>query len=189
MIRFLPGLLIASVLALFQVVSSRFSISSLDANLFTIPLQAPGWLVDPDASVWDLLHWLLAVVLLVSAGLRIQKISRENHAVRDESTRKPNELVTSGSYAQVRHPMYAMSMMNILALFCAFGTLLGVGVALLLVSFQYLNGVMEEQHQLVPLFGPAYEAYRKAVPRKYFTTAQLNLLICYLSMTLLDVLL
>jgi len=92
MIRFLPGLLIASVLALFQVVGPRFSISSLDANLFTIPL-------------------------------------------------------------------------------------LGIGVALLLVSFQYLNGVMEEQHQLVPLFGPACEAYRKAMPRKFFTTAQLNLLI------------
>jgi len=92
MIRFLPGLLIASVLALFQAVGSRFSISSLDANLFTIPL-------------------------------------------------------------------------------------LGAGVALLLVSFQYLNGVMGKQHQLVPLFGPVYEAYRKAVSRKYFTTAQLNLLI------------
>ena len=87
---------------------------------------------------------------------------------------------------------------SVLALFQAVGSplfnlftipLLGAGVALLLVSFQYLNGVMEEQHYLVPLFGLAYEAYRKAVPRKYFTTAQLNLLICYLSMTLLDVLL
>ena len=75
---------------------------------------------------------------------------------------------------------------SVLALFQAVGSplfnlftipLLGAGVALLLVSFQYLNGVMGKQHQLVPLFGPVYEAYRKAVSRKYFTTAQLNLLI------------
>ena len=182
----LPGVLIALLLIALQVLARSLAIPLFAVDLFSTPLTLPQWVVDLDTTFWDLAHWTMAAFLLLYAGFRIQKISAENHAARDERTGRPKALLTSGVYGKVRHPMYGMFMLNIVALLGGLGTLLGSGIALLLAGFQFMNGILEEKRELVPLFGTAYGAYRRAVPAKYFTTLDMNLLLVYSCLTVLD---
>jgi protein-S-isoprenylcysteine O-methyltransferase Ste14 len=75
------------------------------------------------------------------------------------SLRQGHELVTSGPYAYVRHPIYSGLMLAMI------GSVLAVGLvwlALLVISFVYfLVSARTEEKMMVAQFPDAYPAYRQ----------------------------
>ena len=77
------------------------------------------------------------------------------------TTKQDHELIRSGPYRLVRHPIYTGLMGIYLATVLVSGEVHGlVGFALL--SLAYWRKIRMEEHYLGELFGPQYEAYRSA---------------------------
>lgn len=76
-------------------------------------------------------------------------------------TKKRQELVTSGPYRWVRHPLYTTG----IALFTALGLIAAngfiLGCALVALAAIRLVVVPREERELVARFGPRYERYRR----------------------------
>jgi protein-S-isoprenylcysteine O-methyltransferase Ste14 len=104
----------------------------------------------------------LAMVLLVATALEtdvmafagVRQVLRPNQA--DE-----NELVVSGLYRFVRHPLYFFSII----LFWLFPYMTDLLLAFFLAGTLYfLLGTIPEERKLAATFGEAYEKYRQEVP-------------------------
>ncbi len=89
-----------------------------------------------------------------------------------EPDRHPQQLITSGIRARVRHPIYLAHLCEII------GWCIGTGLVALyaLAAFAIITGavmIRMEDHELEARFGEAFRAYRQKVPGvmpKLFTT-------------------
>lgn len=72
-----------------------------------------------------------------------------------------HELVTTGCYGTVRHPLYALSMV-----FCLFNPLMTMKWLLftLMAGGYFVVGAVVEEQRLEREFGDAYRSYRRQVP-------------------------
>jgi protein-S-isoprenylcysteine O-methyltransferase Ste14 len=80
-------------------------------------------------------------------------------------TRSDHELVTTGPFAHVRHPIYSAMTLLLLALSIATGTELRLIVALPLYALGTWLRIAHEERLLHAAFGDAYAAYAARVPR------------------------
>jgi len=71
---------------------------------------------------------------------------------------KKSQLITSGMFARVRHPIYALSILLMLATVIAVPSWLMAGVALVHWTMLRMKAVSEE-HYLLSLHGPQYADY------------------------------
>ncbi len=109
--------------------------------------------------------WLCAA--LVAAGIAIAWWARL-HLGRMWSanvTQKTNhEIIDSGPYAFVRHPIYTGLLLSLLATTAAKGTLIGiVGFIIVLIGI-YMKARLEERWLAQSLNTDAYDNYRRRVP-------------------------
>jgi protein-S-isoprenylcysteine O-methyltransferase Ste14 len=72
-------------------------------------------------------------------------------------------LVTRGIYARIRHPLYASVMAMAVSWALAWGSLTGLGAAVLLAGFLHLKTFHEEG--LLKATFPDYASYARSVPR------------------------
>jgi protein-S-isoprenylcysteine O-methyltransferase Ste14 len=131
---------------------------------------------------WPVAAWLLRgrpvrvadvafglAVLASGVLLRLLSIRRIGRRARVYRARATAGLFRSGPYAWSRNPLYlaAALMLTGLALLAGAGAsaflLFGAAIAL------YTPVVMHEEHALGEILGPAYAAYRRAVPRWFGT--------------------
>jgi len=115
---------------------------------------SPGWLA------------VGAVLSLLGESLRLWAIGYTGQSTRAQELRAP-ALVTAGPYSVVRNPLYVGNLLTIAGVaVAAFGAwnwpaaLLAVTLALA----AYSAIISLEEEYLVRLFGPEFEAYRRAVP-------------------------
>lgn len=125
-----------------------------------VPLTAQARLGGPLTPVFfGLGLWLMLAGLALSglAGWRI-------HPVIGWSQVDPTELLTTGPYGFVRHPIYAGLVLAYLGWSLVWGAL--YAVLLSPVLFLLLRGQawLEERIWLEPTFGEAFRAYRARVP-------------------------
>ena len=108
---------------------------------------------------------LLAISLWVLAQVHREFSLKKLAGLPELNPRHPLcGIVTSGIYAQVRHPRYADLMLG----FIAFGLLTGAeGIFLLaiLTILLYLVITPLEERELREQYGSEYESYARAVPR------------------------
>ena len=135
----------------------------LEATLALLALNAPAWLVDR-FTARQLVSWAL---LFVSLYLLADAVRMLRRAGTDASRGDPalldfertGELVRSGIYARIRHPMYAS------VILLAWGTMLkapsptAIVLALVATGFMVATARVEERECLAH-FGPAYARYR-----------------------------
>lgn len=112
----------------------------------------------------DGMRWLGVILFALGGALRIWPVfvlgRRFSGLV---AIQKDHELVTNGIYAVIRHPSYLGLLISALGWALAFRSLIGVGLALLLVP-PVIARIRSEERLLAAHFGAAYEAYRDATP-------------------------
>ncbi len=115
-------------------------------------LTAPGLLL-MSVSIWLGMVWFRRMRLLTIMGL--PELAPDRH---------PQGLITTGVYAIIRHPRYVQIFLGLLG-----SALIANYLALYLVVALWLPGIYVivrlEEKELRDRFGPAYDEYRRRVPR------------------------
>ena len=105
----------------------------------------------------------LILPAILSLGIGLYLIEKSHKAVFGEATNQP-ELIDSGVYSRVRHPMYLGILLSCLGFFFISPSLLSFGVW---ITFFILYDRMAayEERDLIHKLGEEYIAYQKLVPK------------------------
>ena len=109
-----------------------------------------------------------AAVVVAAAGVALIRWTLATHArpvsLWHQENDRPDELVTTGAYAQVRHPFYASFLLVLLA--CALAVLHALTVGALAAAFLLLDRTAaREERRLRREFGRRYVAYMRRTGR------------------------
>lgn len=118
------------------------------------PTVADGWLRLPG----------LAPILL---GVRLHVAAWETFRSRKTPIRAdgtPRALVTGGPYARTRNPMYLAGVVILAGLGLLLGTAASLAVPVIFAVLTHALLLPVEERMMERRFGPAYRAYRAAVP-------------------------
>jgi protein-S-isoprenylcysteine O-methyltransferase Ste14 len=130
-----------------------------------VVLNAPVWFRDPLAW-YQLVSWLLLFLSLVPLvlGLRQLKHARRAELERPEADllgfEKTAELVTTGAYRYIRHPMYSSLLLLVWGVFWKAPSWLGAALVTVATTCLIATARAEEREN-IRFFGPAYTAYMR----------------------------
>jgi protein-S-isoprenylcysteine O-methyltransferase Ste14 len=140
-----------------------------EAIVALILLNAPVWFQDP-LSWHQILSWILLMVSFIplALGLRqLRRAERSQEKRRDAELlgfEKTAELITSGIYHFIRHPMY--SSLLCLAWGVFFKALTWPSAALVTIATGFLLATARaEERENIRFFGPVYETYMNRTRR------------------------
>lgn len=116
--------------------------------------------------LWDVTEWMFwSGLLLTAAGLMFSVWARV-HLGRNWSgivtIKQGHELITSGPYALVRHPIYTGLLLGFIGSAMAIGEWRGV-VAVVLVAVSFWFKLRREERWMRQQFGQAYSKYAERV--------------------------
>jgi protein-S-isoprenylcysteine O-methyltransferase Ste14 len=141
-----------------------FRFFAWEAIVAVITWNSPFWFSDP-FSGRQLLSWVLLFVSLVVLwqGVSLLRAARPTANRTDSELygfEKTSELVTSGIYRHIRHPLYAS------LLYLAWGAFLKdiswISAALMVVASTALVATARaDERECVQYFGPRYEEYMR----------------------------
>lgn len=111
-----------------------------------------------------------AVAVAVLMALAISLFARASRAMGANwsivaRTRDDHQLVQSGPFAYVRHPIYTALAAFMIAMAIAYGHVSHLWVAVPLYLLGTWLRIVEEERLLRAMFGPAYDAYAARVKR------------------------
>jgi protein-S-isoprenylcysteine O-methyltransferase Ste14 len=135
-----------------------------------ILLNLPAWFRDPFA--WhQVISWLLLAGSLIPLLWGVQALrSRGRPGTRAEaqshllSFEKTTDLVTSGIYHYIRHPMYSSLLLLTWGIFLKLPS--GPGMLLALAASLFLLATAKaDEAECLDFFGPGYDGYMKRTKR------------------------
>ncbi len=136
---------------------------TLAVALFALPDLWPGWLSLRILPFSFASYWIGITVLV--AGLAFTVAARRHLGGNWSGTvtvKQGHELIRSGPYALVRHPIYTGMLIGFIGSAISLGEVRGlVAVALVVVAF--LIKIRLEERWMTENFGDAYRRYRKEV--------------------------
>ncbi|MBI5422380.1 isoprenylcysteine carboxylmethyltransferase family protein [Candidatus Peregrinibacteria bacterium] len=103
--------------------------------------------------------------LILSFGIFFWVMIENAYASRIVEIQKGQKVISTGSYAVVRHPMYAAGIAFALLTPLSLGSVWGLIPAVLVIPFLALRAVLEEKTLLKEL--PGYRAYAKKVKYRF----------------------
>ncbi|HEY5589676.1 MAG TPA: methyltransferase [Paludibacter sp.] len=121
------------------------------------------WFVDP-FSINQIISWILLIysLYLVIAGLLLMKKIGKPHQIRDEKNlfgfEKTTELIDSGVFKYIRHPLYSSLIFLTWAIYLKNPTDILFIIALLSTVFLYLTSKFDEK-ECLNYFGDKYRDY------------------------------
>lgn len=119
-----------------------------------------------------LLHVLVGYLIFIYGSYHAWRATRLKNTVEDSKHQLATQILDTGYYGQVRHPMYGMFILANAGLGFAMNSIYGLAFALLSLILFTANGVFEERYVMLRFFGTAYEEYMRRVPARYFTVGQ-----------------
>lgn len=143
-----------------------------------------NWFIS--VSLFFIFHLAIgAIVLFVSfyQCIEIVKINNKAH----ESKNKPKELLDTGYYAKVRHPMTTRFMLIVLGFFFMFSSIIGIPLILFFGVIFALISLYEEKKILFPTFGEKYRLYVNQVKNRFFTIKMKILFIFLISFMVIGI--
>ena len=123
------------------------------------------WFVDP-FGINQIISWILLVysLYLVIAGLLLIKMIGKPSATRDEKNlfgfEKTTQLIDTGVFKRIRHPLYASLIFVTWAVFLKNPTITLFVIALLSTNFLYITSRYDEK-ECIRYFGDKYLDYMK----------------------------
>lgn len=121
------------------------------------------WFVDP-FSLNQLISWILlfySAYLVIAGAVLIKKVGKPNPD-RDEKNlfgfEKTTELVDTGVFKQIRHPLYASLIFISWAIYLKFPTFPLFLIALISTNFLYFTSRFDEM-ECINYFGLKYKEY------------------------------
>jgi protein-S-isoprenylcysteine O-methyltransferase Ste14 len=128
------------------------------AHGFNLPVLSQRW--RPPSMALDVAGLVITTVALAFCLWARFYLGRNWSAV--VAVMKNHQLIRTGPYAIVRHPIYAGFMLATLGTAIAFGELSGlVAVAMVVIAWGYKARL--EEATMLRQFGPEYERYRREV--------------------------
>ncbi len=149
--------------------AERMVLFSIELNLFLLWTLAKV-LVGRDARIAPVgagisTAWIGAALAWVGALFAIwSKVALGRWFTASFGIKRDHELVTSGPYRIVRHPIYTGLLAMLIGLGITFDSWLSVGFAVLFAIPLALHAAIEEQ-MLASHFGDAWRAYALTTPR------------------------
>ncbi len=136
----------------------------LGASIFTIFVSSPDALINRQIFQPTVYTFWFGIAVMI-AGFAFTAWARVVLGRNWSSTvtlKEDHELIQSGPYALVRHPIYTGLMIMFVGTAVAMGQWRGV-VAIILVLASFLIKLRIEEKWMTELFGAKYNAYRKRV--------------------------
>lgn len=123
---------------------------------------APVWLEWATLSLPDWVRWTAAFAGFACLPLIVWVFRNIGKNISETVlTKQTHQLVTTGPYRWIRHPLYTFALLALFALGALADNALLLGLALVsVVTFRFLV-IPKEEANLIKAFGPAYEAYRR----------------------------
>jgi len=123
----------------------------------------PGVLAYPLLAPSPLLFWVGLAVQALGLGFAVwARVHLGLNWSGSITVKHDHELIRSGPYGIVRHPIYTGIIVGIIGSAVAFGQLRGL-IAIILVLAAYLRKIRIEERWLVEQFGPDYTTYQREV--------------------------
>ena len=136
-----------------------------EAILALAVMNAPVWFREPFA--WhQIISWLLLILCLVPLvlGLRLLRQARRARAERADAAlldfEKTAELVTTGIYGYIRHPMYSSLLLLAWGVFFKAPSWPGIALAAIATGCLVATAKAEEREN-VRFFGSSYQSYMR----------------------------
>ena len=136
-----------------------------EAILALAVMNAPVWFREPFG--WhQIISWLLLILCLIPLvlGLQLLRQARRARAERADAAlldfEKTAELVTTGIYGYIRHPMYSSLLLLAWGVFFKAPSWPGLALAAAATGSLVATAKAEEREN-VRFFGPSYESYMK----------------------------
>jgi protein-S-isoprenylcysteine O-methyltransferase Ste14 len=140
-----------------------WSLLIVGATLFTIVPSGDPLLWHQIYPQSAMTFWMGATLMVIGFAITVWARTTLGRNWSSTVTQKQDhELIQTGPYALVRHPIYT----GLLVMFLGSGASIGqwrAVLALALVLASFLFKLRIEEQYMVELFGPTYEAYRKRV--------------------------
>jgi protein-S-isoprenylcysteine O-methyltransferase Ste14 len=132
-----------------------FRFFAFECTLGLVVLNADSWFLDP-TSVLQIVSWLLlsGSLLLALHGFHMLR----SFGAPEEDLENTTELVDTGAYRYIRHPLYASLLLLGLGAFLKSPSGYGILLLVLLIVFLYATARVEEADNL-ERFGQLYAEY------------------------------
>jgi protein-S-isoprenylcysteine O-methyltransferase Ste14 len=128
-------------------------------------LNAPIWFHEP-LSWQQIISWLLLLLSLIPLVLGLQLLGRAGRAEEERSDaallgfERTAELVTTGVYRYIRHPLYSSLLLLAWGVFFKAPSWPGAALAAIATGFLVATAKAEEREN-ISFFGPSYGAYMR----------------------------
>lgn len=133
----------------------------------------------PNSTLFGLIHLLIGGPFFIFGMYNVVEIVRINQ-IAQGGKNNPIHLLTGGFYNKVRHPMTGMFIIILTGVMISLCSSLGLVLIALFILFFHGTTLYEEKTWLIPRFGQEYLHYMNEVPRRYFTSSLMILLILIL---------
>lgn len=111
------------------------------------------------------LGWVVLLIAFLLGGSARRTFEAKGGAEGQESWLETQNLVDSGVYAAIRHPIYLCFMLIIVSFMMIAQHWLSVFLGIPLLAFLYFGTMKAEERHNLKKFGEAYRDYMKRVPR------------------------
>jgi protein-S-isoprenylcysteine O-methyltransferase Ste14 len=139
----------------------RMAMALLLAASFLANVFAPKWLA---WSAWGLPEWLRWAAAVAAIGclpaIRWVLVSIGDNISETILTKSTHQLVTHGPYHWVRHPLYAIALLELLSLAVMASNWFLILFPVVASVFFRLLVIPREEANLIKIFGKEYEEYR-----------------------------
>jgi protein-S-isoprenylcysteine O-methyltransferase Ste14 len=150
-------LILAAVILLLLGKGSR------PGRFFLSAVPAASWLYDRFVRLYPGVVLIGAPLVLIGLGIAVwARFYLGGNWSRSVTFKQDHELIRSGPYRYVRHPIYTGILIAVAGTACAIGQWRGVvGFVLTLIAFWYRSRL--EERLLIEHFGDSYRRYREQV--------------------------
>lgn len=130
---------------------------AFEAILLLVLYNAEVWFKTP-FSPFQILSWFFLTISLIVVGYGFYQLYK--HGKPHGSIEATTQLITSGIFAYIRHPLYSSLLWLGVGVFLKRADLVGGSLVLAILAFVVATARIEESEN-VEHFGAAYEDYRQ----------------------------